>query len=96
MPGHALALVGLAALSSMAALGALCGCDDGVEAAIASAASLVLEGKHDVAARVCDEAVVQAAPGSAGWLLPVEPLLRATECPEHCTETLATPRDRAV
>ena len=96
VPGHALAVVGLAALSSKPRSVPCVDVTDGVEAAIASAASLVLEGKHDAAARVCGEALVQAAPGAAGWLLPVEPLLRAAEYPEHWTETLATLRDRAV
>ena len=68
----------------------------GIDAAIVSAVILALEGKHDAAARLCRDALVQADPGSAGWMLPVEPLLHVAAHPEAWAQPLATLRERAV
>jgi DNA-binding winged helix-turn-helix (wHTH) protein len=67
-----------------------------VDAVMAAAAALVLDGKHDDAARLCGEALVQAEPGPAGWILPVEPLLRPSLHPQAWARTLAILRDRAA
>jgi tetratricopeptide (TPR) repeat protein len=48
-----------------------------VDLAISRAVQLVLSGAPGDAARAVDLALADAAPGSAGWLLPVEPVLCA-------------------
>jgi DNA-binding winged helix-turn-helix (wHTH) protein len=89
MPGHPLA-------------GALCGgrqqlpTTNNMDVAMAAAAALALDGKHDDAARLCGEALVQAEPGPAGWILPVEPLLKPLRHPDAWARTLAILRDRAA
>jgi tetratricopeptide (TPR) repeat protein len=89
VPGHPLA-------------GALCGATrhlpttTSVDAAMAAAAALVLDGKHDDAARLCGAALVQAAPGQAGWILPVDPLLNPLRHADAWARTLAILRDRAA
>jgi hypothetical protein len=67
-----------------------------VDVAIVEAAALALEGKHREAALLCGEALTHAEPGPAGWLLPVDPLLYATEHHHEWAQTLATLRDRSV
>ena len=67
-----------------------------VEGAIVKAAALSLMGRHCDAARLCAEALALADPGSAGWILPVEPLLEAAARPEAWGEALAALRDRAA
>lgn len=67
-----------------------------VDAAMAAAAPLVLAGKHEDAARLCGDALVQAEPGPAGWILPVEPLLKPLRHPDAWARTLAILRDRAA
>ena len=89
VPGHRLA-------------GALCGVTrqlpttTSVDAAMAAAAALVLDGKYDDAARLCGEALVLAEPGQAGWILPVEPLLNPLRHADAWARTLAILRDRAA
>jgi len=41
-------------------------------------------------------ALLRAAPGSDGWLLPVGPVLQPTKHRDAWAPTLATLRDRAV
>ena len=57
---------------------------------------LALDGKHVEAARACGDALAQAEPGPAGWLLPVDPLLHATAHRDAWAQTLAALRDRAA
>jgi DNA-binding winged helix-turn-helix (wHTH) protein len=96
VPGHAMAAVGLAAVSpSPRGGGTPPGCKD-VDAAMVNAAILALRGKHPEAAGVCGEALAHADPGSAGWLLAVEPLLCPTAHREAWAPTLAILRDRAA
>jgi DNA-binding winged helix-turn-helix (wHTH) protein len=89
VPGHPMA-------------GALCGARQqpptttNVDVAMAAAAALVLDGMHDDAARLCGEALVQAEPGPAGWILPVEPLLKPSRHADAWARTLAILRDRAA
>jgi DNA-binding winged helix-turn-helix (wHTH) protein len=89
VPGHPLA-------------GALCGATqhlattNNVDVAMATAAALVLLGKHNDAARLCGEALVQAESGPAGWILPVEPLLKPLRHLDAWARTLAILRDRAA
>jgi DNA-binding winged helix-turn-helix (wHTH) protein len=114
VPGHALAVAGLAFASRdetdvIRAQGA--GTDavsaegtgqratlhaSAIETAIAQAATLALQGRHDEAARVYKEALVRTEPSQAGWQLPVEPLLHANAHREAWADTLAILRDRAA
>ena len=67
-----------------------------VDAALVQAAQLVLAGAHTEAARIVDDALARAAPGNAGWLLPVEPLLHVTAHPDVWARALAHLRNRAA
>jgi tetratricopeptide (TPR) repeat protein len=67
-----------------------------VEAAVVNAVLLTLQGLHDEAARLCGDALARANPGSAGWLLPVDPLLHVTAHHEAWAQTLAILRERAA
>lgn len=71
-----------------------------VDAAVLQAAQLVTAGSHDPdvhlrAARIVGDALVGAAAGNAGWLLPIEPLLHVTAHPEIWAPALAQLRNRA-
>jgi DNA-binding winged helix-turn-helix (wHTH) protein len=65
-----------------------------VDAAMAKAVALTSGGHRALAAAVVDAALAAAPPGSGGWILPVEPLLRAGG-PEW-DPALARLRSRAV
>ena len=94
VPAHPLA----AALCGADVTGAksrLAGMND-VDLAMANAAALILNGKHELAARVCGEALAHAEAGPAGWLLPVDPLLNPLRHPDVWARTLAMLRDRAA
>lgn len=66
------------------------------DAFVGRAIALVRAERHADAARVYREAVSQAPPGPAGWLLPVEPLLNPRARPDIWAETLALVRLRAT
>jgi DNA-binding winged helix-turn-helix (wHTH) protein len=65
-----------------------------VDAAMAKAVALTSTGRRAEAAAVMDAALAAAPPGNGGWILPVEPLLRAGG-PEW-DPALARLRSRAV
>jgi DNA-binding winged helix-turn-helix (wHTH) protein len=67
-----------------------------VDAAIRQAIRLVLAGDHAGAARVVDEALAGAPAGNAGWLVPLEPLLRVNAHPGIWAQALARLRTRAA
>ena len=67
-----------------------------IEAAIIKGAQLALAGAHADAARVVDEAMAGADPGSAGWLLPIEPLLHVGAHAAIWVGPLARLRNRAA
>ena len=70
-----------------------------VDQAIARATWLVTShgpGGGADAARLVERALVEAPPGSAGWLLPLEPLLHVTALPEPWAAALARLRNRAA
>ncbi len=106
MPSHALAAIGLAAISQASHAqpirsGANTRLRPGsggqaVDGAMAHAAILALAGKHHDAARLCGDALAKAEPGPAGWLLPVDPLLHVTAHHEAWAQTLATLRQGAA
>jgi DNA-binding winged helix-turn-helix (wHTH) protein/Tfp pilus assembly protein PilF len=86
---------------------AMCGADvsgaesqlagmNNVDLAMANAAVLVLSGKHELAARLCAEALAHAESGPAGWILPVDPVLNPLSHPTAWARTLAMLRDRAA
>lgn len=60
-----------------------------VDVAMLRAAQLVLVGQSAHAARVMDEALGSAGEGNSGWLLPIEPTLRAYGDPELWAPALA-------
>ena len=66
-----------------------------IDAAVFQAAQLVAAGAHAAAAGLVAEALAGAAPGNAGWLLPIEPLLHVTARPEIWARALAHLRNRA-
>ncbi len=67
-----------------------------VDAAMWQAAQLVVAGAHAEAARIVDGALAVAAPGNAGWLLPIEPLLHVAAHPDVWVRALAHLRNRAA
>jgi DNA-binding winged helix-turn-helix (wHTH) protein len=67
-----------------------------VEAGMARAAQLVLSGCDADGAALVDRALREAPAGSAGWVLPIEPLLRAHARPDVWARPLALLRDRAA
>jgi DNA-binding winged helix-turn-helix (wHTH) protein/Tfp pilus assembly protein PilF len=95
VPGHPLAAVGLGAMSRSSH--SLTTHDETatVEAAVVKAAVLALQGRHHEAARVYGDALVQAEPGSAGWIVPVDPLLNTAAHCEEWTQSLELLRARA-
>jgi len=66
-----------------------------VDAAFARAVQLAAAGDHTEAARVLDEALTGAPASSAGWLLPIEPLLNVSARPENWARVLTHLRNRA-
>jgi DNA-binding winged helix-turn-helix (wHTH) protein len=80
VPGHAMAALGRGfAESGSADLLQVPSVASPIDSTFVRAAALVLHGRHADAARLCADALLDAEPGSAGYLLPVEPLLRAIE-----------------
>jgi hypothetical protein len=67
-----------------------------VDAAIARAIDATLHGDHHRAAEITSEALAAAPTGSAGWILPVEPLLHVAARPGIWAATLARLRNRAA
>jgi len=55
-----------------------------------------LMGHTKLATQAMDTALKAAAPGSAGWLVPVEPLLNVSANPEEWAPVLARLRARAA
>lgn len=66
------------------------------DVAMAQAAQLVVAGAHADAAGVVDAALAVAPPGSAGWLLPVEPLLNVGAHGDVWSRPLARLRARGA
>lgn len=107
LPIHPLALVGLNALGEVAGQGKLSPLLEmkgelashkglAMEIAMAKAAALVLGRRSDQAAALLDRTLAEAAPGNAGWLLPIEPLLHASAEPGPWQPVLARLRNRAA
>jgi tetratricopeptide (TPR) repeat protein len=67
-----------------------------VEAAAIQAIGLTMTGNLHDAARVCAEAIARAPEPSAGWLLPVDPILCPTAHKDAWAPTLALLHERAL
>ena len=67
-----------------------------VDAAIAQVARLVLAGQQREASMLMERALAAASPGSAGWWLPIEPLLRMSANLDVWAPVLARLRTRAA
>jgi len=67
-----------------------------VDVAICRAVQLMFAGAHADAARLVDDALANAPAGNAGWLLPLEPLLRVTASPGIWAQALTRLRTRAA
>jgi DNA-binding winged helix-turn-helix (wHTH) protein len=67
-----------------------------VEAAVAAALREALEGRHREAASLVEEALATAPQGSAGWVVPVEPLLQVFSHQDVWARVLAALRSRAA
>jgi tetratricopeptide (TPR) repeat protein len=68
----------------------------GFDAALGQAIVLARGGRHADAARVYQDAVLQTSSGSAGWLLPMEPILNPLAHPEAWAKALALIANRAL
>lgn len=68
----------------------------GVDRVVGEAIILARANRHGDAARLYRDALVQAPPGEAGWILPVEPLLNPSAHPTIWAEALALIRLRAT
>jgi tetratricopeptide (TPR) repeat protein len=66
------------------------------DAAFLQAIQHAMAGDHDRAARIVEDALESAPAGNAGWTLPVEPLLGASQHPEVWARALALVRRRAA
>jgi DNA-binding winged helix-turn-helix (wHTH) protein len=107
MPAHVLAMIGLSTVSDTAAdrealharigrrLGQLAASGLIVEQAIARAALAVAAGGPEDAAVILDEALGAAASGTAGWVIPVDPLLNISAHEPAFVHVLARLRTRA-
>jgi DNA-binding winged helix-turn-helix (wHTH) protein len=93
---HPFASVGLAALDGSLSTVIASRATDPMDATMVAAAALALRGNHEDAAALFVDAITQADPGAAGWLLPVEPLIRVSSRPAAWTEALAIVRHRAA
>jgi hypothetical protein len=67
-----------------------------VDRALLHGAMSALAGDHARAARVVEEALSGAAPGSAGWILPIEPLIGVGAHAALWAGALAQLRNRAA
>jgi DNA-binding winged helix-turn-helix (wHTH) protein len=68
----------------------------GIDLALARAALLVEAGSATSAAALVTEACAATTVGSAGWILPIEPLVGVQRAPEEWRVALATLRGRAM
>ena len=95
VPGHARTNAVLAACYGATCSPAPCPDRDPVNAAMVTAVSLACADRHEDAAGVVLAALEHAEPGSAGWQLPIEPLLNVSARPDVWARALAAVRHRA-
>lgn len=99
-PRHAMARAGLAIRDGRADRLAAADLPDRaaglhIDEAMARAAILVHAGRADAAAELCHRALAASPPGNAGWLLPIDPLLRVSRDKTPWTRVLDLLRRRA-
>lgn len=95
VPAHPLACAGLAIIDG-SDLPFPCAPGAPFEHVVAHACVHVWRGDVNSAAALVSEALAAAPPGSAGWRLPLEPLLRVDDTPDAWATVLATVRQRAM
>ena len=95
VPLHSLAHAGLAVPGATSERDRPSAGPAGFEAVLARAVLRVASGDESGAAEEVATALAAAPPGSAGWLLPIEPLLNVARDPTAWTVALATLRTRA-
>ena len=106
VPGHALASLCVprrndanAAVSPASLLGRVPAIAidvlDSVDTAVGAAIWLTMQGRHQEATGLCVAALHRAAPGSSGWILPVEPMLNVWSRREPWIPALTILRERA-
>jgi len=66
-----------------------------VDMAVLEAAQFVVAGAHSNAADLVADALGNAGPGNAGWLIPIEPMLQVAAHPDIWARALAHLRNRA-
>lgn len=102
VPGHVMAMAGLVAAEARlpavveAHAAQLAGAGLGVDAALGRAALHTIAGRPELAAPLVDSSLGEAAPGGAGWIVPVEPLLQVAAHPDAWSGVLARLRSRAA
>jgi DNA-binding winged helix-turn-helix (wHTH) protein len=108
VPGHVLAMIGRSAVHDASSkreevyetisrrIAQLTAAGSIVDAATARAALMASTGGSDDAAPLLDEALSNAPPGSAGWTIPVDPLLNVTAREQTFALVLARLRTRAA
>jgi DNA-binding winged helix-turn-helix (wHTH) protein/Flp pilus assembly protein TadD len=108
IPGHLLALIGLSTVKDpspereevhqniLRRINQLAGAGLIVDAATGRAALMASTGGPDDAAPLLDEALSNAPPGSAGWTIPVDPLLNVSAREHAFALVLARLRTRAA
>jgi len=67
-----------------------------LDGALGRAIVLARSNRHADAARIYRDAIAQAAPGCAGWQLPIEPLINPLAHRQHWDDVLAIIRHRAL
>jgi len=95
-PGHLPAAVALAALSRSGQMPTVPDGAGSFDAVMVKTVILALGEKHEAAARLCVDTLGREQPGSAGWLLPVEPVLNVTARRDIWADALALLRNRAL
>jgi DNA-binding winged helix-turn-helix (wHTH) protein len=96
VPGHGLAIVGLAAARGES-LSQLCiPVAESVDATMVAGAALAIQGDHHAAARLMHDVLAKEPVLSAGWILPVEPLIRPTAHRDAWSGVLALVQHRSA
>lgn len=101
VPKHPMARLGLVVAEgstspSVATSVQASGGSKSIDEVLCTAAVHVLRGSHAAAAQLVDQALSEAAPSNAAWLLPIEPLLNVGAAPGPWESALARLRARTA
>ena len=96
VPGHALARIGLAALSGEPIPESIPGAVSALDPIVVAAARLSAQSRDDEAARMAADSLAAARPGPDGWQLPIDPLVHAAAHRDAWAEPLRILHDRAA